>query len=62
MSATAEIEKLSDYFGDYYGHSYNRAAPLVSVKKPSNYSIDVLYLDDLYLMIPAVSIIMLYAV
>ncbi|XP_050064006.1 probable ATP-dependent RNA helicase spindle-E [Aphis gossypii] len=55
MSATAEIEKLRDYFSDYYGHPFNRhlAASIVSVKKPSNYSVDVLYLDDLYLLIPA---------
>lgn len=54
MSATAETEKLRDYFGDYYGHPYNRhqAAPLVTVDKPSNYSIHIAYLDDLYGFIP----------
>jgi len=64
MSATAETEKLRDYFGDYYGHPYNRhqAAPLVTVDKPSNYSIHIAYLDDLYGFIPTVSIILLYVV
>ncbi|XP_026807070.1 probable ATP-dependent RNA helicase spindle-E [Rhopalosiphum maidis] len=55
MSATAETEKLRDYFGDYYGHPYNRhqAAPLVTVDKASNYTIHVAYLDDLYGLIPS---------
>ncbi|XP_025201691.1 probable ATP-dependent RNA helicase spindle-E [Melanaphis sacchari] len=54
MSATAETEKLRDYFGDYYGHPYNRfqAAPLVNVDKASNYTIHIAYLNDLYGLIP----------
>lgn len=58
MSATADALKLQDYFGDYYGHPYNRhvTAPLVTVEKPSNYTILTHYLDDLYGLIPAVSI------
>lgn len=58
MSATADALKLQDYFGDYYGHPYNRhvTAPLVKIEKSSNYTILIHYLDDLYGLIPAVSI------
>ncbi|KAL5239465.1 hypothetical protein ACI65C_006875 [Semiaphis heraclei] len=56
MSATADALKLQDYFGDYYGHPYNRheTAQLVKVEKPSNYKILIHYLDDLYGLIPAI--------
>jgi len=58
MSATADALKFQDYFGDFYGHPYNRheTAPLVKIEKSSNFKILIHHLDDLYGLIPAVSI------
>jgi len=58
MSATADTSKLGDYFGDFYGHPYNRHDParVINIDKVSNYNIIYHYLDDLFGLIPAVSI------
>lgn len=58
MSATAEDFKLEDYFSDYYGppHNTHVKAQRFQITEDSKYNIITHYLDDLYGMIPAVSI------
>lgn len=58
MSATADTFKLCDYFNEYYGlpHNTHVAATKIDVSKIHNHNIFIHYLDDLFGLIPSVSI------
>lgn len=59
MSATANEHVICDYFSEYYGPPINgyQQAPKVSVGIKHNYHISIYYLEDLYVKIPAVSML-----
>lgn len=58
MSATANPFKLQDYFNEYYSVPYNRheGAQLLAIDGVCNFAITKHYLDELYGVIPSVSI------
>lgn len=58
MSATANSFKLQEYFSDYYALPYKQhvGATLISVGGKFNFPIIKHYLDNLYGVIPSVSI------
>lgn len=58
MSATAETIKLGEYFQEYYGPPQNKyvCPPIIEVSKTYNHNISKFFLNDLFAMIPSVSI------
>lgn len=62
MSATANTDRLCDYFGDYYGppHVLNVPACKIIVGEKSNFVVHKYYLNNLYDIIPSVSIVVFY--
>lgn len=61
MSATANTDKLGDYFGDYYGPPHNIFVPAckVNVGDQTNFHVHKYYLNNLYDIVPSVSIFVL---
>jgi hypothetical protein len=62
MSATANTDKLGDYFSDYYGPPHNVFVPACEIKvgDKKNFFIHKYYLDDLFDIVPSVSIFVFY--
>lgn len=58
MSATAQVHRLCDYFSDFYGDPYNCyvKAQQISIVGDCQHNVSIHYLDELYGVIPSVSI------
>lgn len=62
MSATANTERLGDYFSDFYGPPHNVFVPACEIKvgDTTNYHVHKFYLNNIYDNVPSVSIFVFF--